>query len=152
MITKGIRILDKKSNIVSVTLSEILNEIDNGDQYVWSIIDLYAMGDLGKDISITEFEDVIQSSPNGYFMSWRELISFSNKLNLLINILVIGSKNKYLLVYNRDYRVMYETCNIVIEMIDSAFWEVFSLDEHYIDRLALKFKDVEFLKSDFRNA
>lgn len=43
---------------------------------------------------------------------------------------------------------MYNNCDIVIHMIDSSFWEVFSKDEDFINRLAAKFKDVEFL-TDF---
>ena len=40
---------------------------------------------------------------------------------------------------------MYETCDFVIEMVDSSYWEVFSKNEQLIDRLAAKFKDVQFL-------
>lgn len=44
---------------------------------------------------------------------------------------------------------MYETCDIVIEMVDSGYCEVFSKDKDLINRLAAKFKDIKFLESDF---
>lgn len=53
-----------------------------------------------------------------------------------------------LLRYEND-REKYESCNYVIEMIDSGCWEVFSFNFDFIDRLAKKFIDVEFLNSDF---
>ena len=34
-------------------------------------------------------------------------------------------------------------------MIDSGYWEVFSNDEEFINRLAKKFKDIEFLAPDY---
>ena len=45
---------------------------------------------------------------------------------------------------------MYETCDFVIEMIDSGYWEVFSKDKTLIDKLAKKFKDTQFLEPDFQ--
>lgn len=46
---------------------------------------------------------------------------------------------------------MYETYNIAIEMFDSTYWKVFSKDEDLINRLAAKFKNIEFWVSDFQN-
>jgi hypothetical protein len=45
---------------------------------------------------------------------------------------------------------MYETCDIVIEMIDGGSWEVFSKNVTWINQLAKKFQSVEFLASDFQ--
>jgi hypothetical protein len=42
---KGIRILDKKNNIISVELPEILEQINDGDSFFWSVLYLYATGD-----------------------------------------------------------------------------------------------------------
>ena len=52
--------------------------------------------------------------------------------------------------YNNDQE-MYETCDIVIEMVDCGYWEIFSKDEQLINRLAAKFKETQFLESDFLN-
>ena len=46
---------------------------------------------------------------------------------------------------------MYENCDIVIEKLDSSFWEVFSKNTDLIKRLSSKFKHVKFLESDFQN-
>ena len=41
---------------------------------------------------------------------------------------------------------IYKSCDIIAELIDSSYWEVFSKDADLIDRLALKFKKTEFLE------
>ena len=40
--------------------------------------------------------------------------------------------------------------SFAIEMIDSGYWEIFSNDKILIDKLAKKFKDTQFLESDFQ--
>ena len=37
----------------------------------------------------------------------------------------------------------YESCDILIELIDSAFWQVFYKNEELINRLAKKFNKIE---------
>ena len=66
-----------------------------------------------------------------------------------MDITLIGCKNETLLHRYDEDQDMYETCDIVIEMFDSNFWEVFSKDESLIDRLAKKFKEIKFLEPDF---
>ena len=63
---------------------------------------------------------------------------------------MIGCNNNKLLHHYETDKEMYETCDIVIEMIDSGYWEVFSKDKTLIDKLAKKFKDTQFLEPDFQ--
>ncbi len=46
---------------------------------------------------------------------------------------------------------MYETCDIVIEMIDGGGWEVFSQNLDLIELLSSRYRDVEFLDADFQD-
>ena len=43
MKTFGIRILDNKDNVVSVTLSQILNEITKGEKFSWAVLYSYVI-------------------------------------------------------------------------------------------------------------
>ena len=147
--TKGIRILDKKDRVVIVKLSDILNEINDGDCYVWSILYLQTTGDLGPGKSIPEFEDQIIESEKGLLIKWNELEELSQKFDVLMDILLIASMKKDVLKRYENDQEMYETCDIVIELVDSGYWEIFSKDDHLIDRLASKFKDIKFLETDF---
>jgi hypothetical protein len=145
MKVKGIRISDKKNNIVSVELPDILMEIPEGDSLCWSVLYLYATGSLGENQSMPTFEEQIRKSEKGLFISWGELNNLAKKFWDLMDITIIGCRDKSLLGrYDNDQK-MRETCNIVIEMIDSGCWEIFSKDEKLIKRLSQKYKDIEFL-------
>jgi len=65
MRAKGIRILDKENNIVSVELSDIFSEIKDGNKLYLSILYLNTTGDLGIGQSIPDFEEKINKSEKG---------------------------------------------------------------------------------------
>lgn len=150
MKTKGIRILDDIDNVISVKFFDILKEIENGNSYHWAILFLWGVGDLGEDKSMVEFENQINHSERGLFISWDDMCTLSTKFHQIIDILIIGCVDKNLLRRYENDQEMYETCDIVIEMFDSSFWGVFSKNDNLIDRLAVKFKEVKFLESDFK--
>ena len=149
MKSKGIRILDKKENIVCVELSDIFEEIQDGKEFNWSILYIDAIGHL-KGRSISDFEDEIIESDRGLFITWDELNQLSKKLREIYGIIVLGDANKKSLRRYQEDQEMYETCDVVIEIVDSAFWQVFSKDASLIDRLSKKFKEIEFLEPDFK--
>ena len=64
--------------------------------------------------------------------------------------MLIGCKDRKMIRRYENSKTMYEACDVVIEMIDSNFWEVFSNDGNLINRLSKKFKEIEFLDSDFQ--
>lgn len=61
------------------------------------------------------------------------------------DILIIGCKDKKQIARYEDDMDMYNSCDIVINMFDSTYWEVFSMDEHLIYSLGKKFKDVKYI-------
>lgn len=150
MKTLGVRILDKRNNVVSVELADILVEIQDGSLCYWSILYLQATGDLGEGKSIPVFEKQIHDSENGFFIDWIELKNLSKKFWDLMDITLLGCRNQNQLCRYPTEQEMYETCDYVIEMIDSSYWEVFSKDGEFIDRLSEKFNDVKHLNPDFR--
>jgi len=146
---KGVRISDKKNNTVSVELPDILLEIPNGNIFHWSILYLYATGCVSEVQSMSAFEENIRQAEKGLLLTWEELNDLAKKFWDLMDVTIIGCKNKCLIQRYESNQKMYEACDIVIEMIDSGYWEIFSNDERLIDHLAKKFQDVEFLASDF---
>lgn len=148
MQTTGIRILDKVNRVVSVELQEILKEIDDGELYYWSILFFDGMGHLKNGKAIPTFAKEALHSKKGILISWNELNVLADSLEQIFDILIIGCKDFKNIIRYKDDREMYETCDIVINMFDSSYWEVFSKDEDLIQRLAAKFKDVKFL-TDF---
>ena len=134
MKTKGIRILDKirtrmfdkEHRVVSVTLTDILNEIKNGNTFYWAILYLEATGNLGKGKSIFDFEEQINKSENGLNMSWNELYLLATRFYQIKDIIVTGCKDEKLLCRYENDQDMYERCDIVINMFDACYWEIFS--------------------------
>jgi len=147
--TRGIRILDKNNKVVSVRLSDILEEIHEGNKYFWSILEIEGIGYFDKGRSYLELVKKIEESERGLFISWNDLSIMSRKFHQIIWATIIGCKNKNSLHYYENDQEMYENCDIVIEMIDSSYWEVFSENKKIIDKLASKFKEVEFLEPNF---
>lgn len=150
MITKGLRILDRTENeIVAVDLPDILTEIDHGETFHWSILYLQAQGHLGGGESMPIFEKKIIDSRDGFIISWNELNDLSKKFWQIMDILLIGCKDQANLHRYEKDQDMYEMCDITIEMVDSGYWEVFSLDEQLTKKLMKKFRDIKPLYSDF---
>ena len=149
MNSKGIRIPDKKNHVICVTLSNILDEINNGNSLYWSVLFLEASGDFEDAISTPLNEEQIRMSEKGLFLTWLDLNILSKKIDQTIWLTLIGCKNKNNACRYKEDQDMYETCDITIEMIDSWYWEVFSKDETLINRLAAKFENTKFLESNF---
>jgi hypothetical protein len=145
MNAKGIRILDNKDRILSPTLFDILEEVPDGNTIYWYILCLEGIGNQGQD-SLYQFEKEINSSINGLFISWNELTLLSDRYFQMFEIVVLGSKNLNQLRRYDSEITMCETCDIVIELIDRTFWEIYSNNTILIARLANKFKDIEFLE------
>ena len=151
MRSKGIRIGDlNESGIISAKLSDILEEIPNGNLFHWSILFLDSMGNLGEGKSIPEFEKQIFDSEKGFFIDWNDLNILSKKFDEIVDITLMGCRDRNLLYRYSNDTEMYRACDIVIKMVDSSYWEVFSKDEELINRLASKCKEIEFLEPDFK--
>lgn len=143
--TYGIRISDKENGVVSVYLPEILNEILNGNNFYWSILFLSCTGNLGEERSVPVFEDQIRKTEKGFSLSWTELNVLAKKFFQIKDITLIGCVGENLIRHYNNDEEMHENCDIVIEMIDCNFWEVFSKDKSLIERLLKKFKNTEWL-------
>ena len=75
-------------------LSDILQEVKNGNQLEWSILYLQTTGHLGQGKSIPEFEQQIIDSEKGFFITWNDLNELSHKFWDLMDIIIIGCINK----------------------------------------------------------
>lgn len=149
MQSKGMRILDKKEDVSSVSLYDLLKEIEYGKDLHWLVAFFYATGDLEDGTSTTELEDEIDESENGLFLSWSELLEFSQKYVGLRDITIEGSKNKESLIRYPLNSEMYAACDLVIEKVESEYWEVFTKDPSLLEKLAKKFTETVSLEPDF---
>jgi len=151
MTNSGIRIYDskKESKYVCVPLSELL-PIIQGSNINWALLWLRAQPKLEHVESVVHLSGMVNESPNGFVCSWETLLGLAEKLYQEFDLLIIGSKSIQNLHRFKDDREMYETCDVVIEMIDGGFWEVFSSDPNLIAKLKTRFHETEPLDVDFQ--
>jgi hypothetical protein len=146
MSTKGIRISDGNGNILSPALSDILKEVTDGNSFYWSILFLDGTPNLGQGHFLTEYERKINNSENGLQINWEELNELSGKFFQMFETIILGCKDLKLLRRYEQEKEMYTTCDIVIDLIDCAFWEIYSKNESFINKLKEKFKEVEVIE------
>jgi hypothetical protein len=148
MKTNGIRISDGEG-YVTVELIDILQQVKNGDQFYWSILFIDAVSYLKDSSDMFAFQEEVNELERGFFINWKDLNAFSKKCGQVIDIMILGTKDKNLILRYEDEQDAYEACDIVIQMIDSSYWQVFSKDEDLICRLGSKFKKIEYINSNY---
>lgn len=148
MITKGIRIYVKGNGDGDVLFPDIFQEVQNGESLYWSIQFLDGWRRVGSG-KVYVCSDQINKSEVGLTVGWNDLKNFTSDLFELEEVGVIGCKDEKLLKRYQDDRVMFETCDVSVVLVDSVYWEVFSKDESLILRLAGKFSKHVLLDSDF---
>lgn len=146
MESKGIRIYVKQDDAIHVKLLDILDGIDNGNKYYWSILEIEASGYLGEGKNYMQLEEEVQTSPNGFFINWEELKDLSRKLDQVIWITIIGCTNKDLLKRYDNDQEMYTVCDFVIEVFDGGCFEIFSKEKTFIEFLIRGFNKTEIMK------
>lgn len=145
----GVRISDKLGHFLSPTLGDILEEVHNGHLYHWSVIEIDGVLNSGQKHSLFEFEKKVRESDQGWVMNWNELTLLSNVFFQIYDITIIGSVSIDRLRKFGGGEDLYKTCDFLLNLFDSSYWEVFSNDQHFLCRLKEKFRDVELL--DFPN-
>ncbi len=142
----GARIFDKKDSFLSVSFLNVLNEIDRIESFKWSLLYFKGAGYLKDGTTILDFEENIHISERGLFVNSNKLKDLANEKIQFYEVLLVGCKDIEKIVRYADDQEMYERCDIVIEMIDSSYWEVFSTDKSLIRKLLIKFKETELLE------
>jgi len=130
-------------------LTDILAAIaEHGRHLSWAILDLEGtVGNLGPDLSVSQFETQVADSPCGYRLGWQELTAFAGKLHDLSMGLFAASQDPTVL---RRYKTMVElvdACDLVIELFDSSYWRVFARDERVLQSLVAQYHDTKLLES-----
>ncbi len=147
---KGLRISDIKGG-KCIPLSEVLADIPYANQFNWDLLWFEVTPIKKEGKPITELEKKVKESKEGLPCTFEFLVELSRKIFQEIDVLIIGCGIKENLHRYQQDQKMYETCDFVIEMIDGGSWEIFSKNINWIDQLAKKYKEVEFLTPDFQN-
>lgn len=134
---------NKDENILSITLRQILECIIQRNNLKWKI--LWFEGVSNVDENILQLEERINKSPNGISYSYKELLNLSDNLSQLIEIIVIGSMDENKLIRYKEDIEMYNSCEYVIELIDSSYWEFSTNEIESINKIKANFVGVKVI-------
>lgn len=146
---KGIRISDIKDG-KCIPLGELLETIPDETQFFWAWLWLDVTPLENEGHYLVELQKKINQSEDGLTTTFESILEISKKIFQEIDLTIIACKTKENVHRYKEDKEMYETCDIVIEMIDGGSWEVFSKSVTWINQLAKKFQSIEFLASDFQ--
>jgi hypothetical protein len=125
-----------------VELIDILKLIEkDNQQLIWLILDLQAVGDISTiwERGIVDLEETIKHLPHGFILSWQMLTNLAQKFDDLIDIVIVGCHEVDripTLCLDAD---IYRSSEIVLELIDSSVWQIYTKDERLLQNLDRKF-------------
>ena len=134
--------------VLAVDLLQLLDLLkEEGSKLTWAILDLEATGDLGNGRRILDMEQEIRSSASGLVMTWDALRSLARAFDQVLNATIVGCQDlasapRFL---PGDSGSLYNSCEIVLEAIDSSLWRIYSKSPEVIRRLQASFRDVEVI-------
>jgi hypothetical protein len=134
---KKIRIANTVNGNVLVPLKEILKGISDGASLFWAILYLDAVGDVDENQSIVDIEKEIQQNP---FISWDRITWLAKQHLDIIDITLIASTNCSFLHQYATSEEMYQSCDLVIELFDSSYWQIITHRDEEIEYFATQFK------------
>lgn len=103
----------------------------------WSILGLWAVAQ--DDTDVGEIEARVDASPVGLRMTGAELWDLAGRLLQVIDGTIVAFSDSPPTRSDSDLR---ESCEIVIEAIDSTLWRVYTRDPAVSNRLRQTFADV----------
>ena len=144
MSMKGIRISDVREG-KCIPLSELLTSVPDATSLHWGLLWLDASSVKGEGQNINDLGRQVNQSENGLILDFDFLFDIARKIYQEIDVLIIGCLDPRDLRRYKEDKEMYESCDVVLEMIDGGFWEVFSKNASWLEGLSRKYKNIEIL-------
>lgn len=135
---------DEVPKVLCNALPSLLELIKHyADELVWSVHFFEICG--GWELPYSYHEIVKRTSrPGGWKVKWSELIEFSNKNGVPIDLTLIGEKQYGTIdIGNLWCRAELESIDTVIELFDSTYWRFYTSDESLMDKVEASFSVVK---------
>jgi hypothetical protein len=139
----AIKIADLHHHYLTVEVRDVLPCVRDGESYHWTILFFEGVGDvtiLGTDV--LEIEHIARESPDGWPVTWPQLIQLSEHLEQCIDLMLVGCLEPMEKLGSKSDEYLYETCDIVFELVDSSYWIVHSHSNDLIECLKGRFENV----------
>ncbi len=120
MKTKGVRILDLKHG-KCIPLYDLLKLIPSEIGFFWALLWFDVTPLKNKERKLAVLQKKANQSESGLIIAFESLLELSRDVFQEIDLTIIACKEKKNIRRYKDDREMYETCDIVVEMIDGGF-------------------------------
>lgn len=121
-----------KKNGTCIQLADLLALLPNND-WLWSILEFNGIGLAPNNLSMSEFEKLIYSSPTGFLMSWSELKDFAFNLKQTIDCSIIAVESIESLRADQLALNDFKSCKLVLKALDSTNWFISSSKPQIIE-------------------
>lgn len=153
----GIRLYGHDDFVLDVDLPLILAEVSQGEKYHWGVNSFEGMPKKEVDEQTLEkFKLLSESEDQTVRMTWKELNDFAASMHQIYDGYFFASQDEALVSTLQEGESLYSSYDILINMIDSSFCDVFTVDVNLIKRLAKKVEifqimSTEYLRADPKN-
>ena len=132
-----------------VNLITIL-EFIGGRSLWWSMLHLWATSKESSELDVLDLEEKTKDQ-FGYRLEWDKLLGIVNQLAQVNECTIVGVDSPESLP-NRSLSLddLRDFCEVVIEAVDSTYWEIYVKDEVLYQRLVKQFKEPLKKSSDLR--
>ena len=146
---KCIEIRDSMNeHFLSVTIFNLLSgQMNVFKKYNWSIYELNATAQEKSDINLLELRSRIFNSSSGLKVNFDELLEIMQQLDQVIDLILVASGDEKKFTKFEDDNKWRDKYPIVIEIIDGAYWEVYSNDKELIKNLSKFYQDTKIRMS-----
>ena len=140
----GIEIKDARQGVLTVHLRDILGAIaDQVAGWDWSLLHLWAVGDLPGTKTVVDYEKLAAHSPaTGARLDAAEVERLAEHADQIIDAVIVGNANPREVGKAYADGGVYRDNDLVIEANDSTGWRVVSKRAELIDALRRRFADV----------
>lgn len=135
---KGIRIFENAYKNIILDLKDILCLIDNGESYSWTVFALEATLSINASEEGRRIYEAITNSENGCNLTWSELNIFSQNVFQVMDGYFLATWNHEALQIHFeefDELEIIKKCNIAIIMNDSYYWDIYTKDQNFYNRI-----------------
>jgi len=108
---------------VMVTLRSILEKIPMNN-LLWRVLHFEGVGKAPDGLTMSGFEQAARASPDGYHLTWDELLNFANEIEQVWDCLIVGTSNNTPIQRDIIGTGVFLNCDYIIEANDSTDWQL----------------------------
>jgi len=135
-----------ENGVLTITMNDIVCLIPEIENYNWKVLWIDAISYRIKELHLPdginymkELMDIINNSSNGYSIESGTLLALSERLEQLVEFVLVGDRNKENLIEVLDDEKLKQKVEFFIELVDGSYWEITSKNERFNQRIIEKY-------------